>query len=225
MDKTPHGPDVNVFPVNGAVTEAAIAATEVISTDWRDGLPLLVGRRVALREMRKEDAPSLVAFLNAEEVSRFTVQPPGSIDAFERFIKWAHYRRAHGSHACFAVTLAESDTPIGIFQLRSIDTDFATAEWGFALGSPFWGTGLFLASAKMTLDFAFQNTEVNRLEARAVVQNSRGNGALRKLGAVQEGVLRRSFLKNGEYLDQALWTILEDEWMQAKTVWSSTVVH
>ena len=46
--------------------------------------------------------------------------------------------------------------------------------------------------------------------------NGRGNGALRKLGAVQEGVLRRSFLKNGQFLDQMLWSILAEEWRQAK---------
>ena len=45
------------------------------------------------------------------------------------------------------------------------------------------------------------------------------------IGAVQEGVLRRSFLRNGEYLDQALWTILRDEWIQAKTVWGSPIIH
>ena len=38
--------------------------------------------------------------------------------------------------------------------------------------------------------------------------NGRGNGALRKLGAVQEGVLRRSFLRHGHYHDQVLWSIL-----------------
>jgi RimJ/RimL family protein N-acetyltransferase len=41
---------------------------------------------------------------------------------------------------------------------------------------------------------------------------------------VQEGVLRRSFLKNGEYLDQALWTILEEEWRDAKAIWGPGIV-
>ena len=62
--------------------------------------------------------------------------------------------------------------------------------------------------------------------SRAAIRNSRGNGALRKIGATQEGVLRKSFQCKGEYLDQALWTILQDEWMlQAKTVWGSPVIH
>ena len=51
-----------------------------------------------------------------------------------------------------------------------------------------------------------------RLEARAAVANGRGNGALRKLGAVQEGLLRRSFLRNGQHHDQVLWGILADDW-------------
>ena len=79
--------------------------------------------------------------------------------------------------------------------------------------------------ATLIVDFAFEVLGVHRLEARAALKNGRGNGALRKLGAVQEGVLRRSFLRNGEYLDQALWTILQDEWLEAKTVWGSRVIH
>ena len=38
--------------------------------------------------------------------------------------------------------------------------------------------------------------------------------------AVPEGLLRKSFLKNGEYLDQMLWTILDEDW-SAKAVWES----
>ena len=82
---------------------------------------------------------------------------------------------------------------------------------------------MFVEGAKMTVDFAFDAVGVHRLEARAALKNGRGNGALRKIGAVQEGVLRRSFLRNGEYLDQALWTILADEW-RAKAVWGPRVV-
>ena len=42
--------------------------------------------------------------------------------------------------------------------------------------------------------------------------------ALMKVGAVQEAVLRKSFLKNGEYLDQVLWAIVEDDWRAQQEV-------
>jgi RimJ/RimL family protein N-acetyltransferase len=194
------------------------ASTAAVTTDWRDALPVLNGTNITLREMRTSDAPSLFALLTTEEVTRFISPPPGTVQGFERFIAWAARQRAAGAYACFAVTLAESDTAVGIFQLRSTEPGFVTAEWGFALGSPFWGTGLFEKGARLVMEFAFETIGVHRLEARAAVQNGRGNGALRKIGAVQEGILRKSFLRDGEYLDQMLWTVLDEDW-RAKAIW------
>jgi RimJ/RimL family protein N-acetyltransferase len=81
------------------------------------------------------------------------------------------------------------------------------------LGAPFWGTGLFAAAARLVLDFSFISVGVRRLEARACAENRRGNGALRKLGATPEGVLRRSFLWEGRHHDQVLWSLLDTDWL------------
>jgi RimJ/RimL family protein N-acetyltransferase len=64
----------------------------------------------------------------------------------------------------------------------------------------------------MIVDFAIDVIDVHRLEARAAVANGRGNGALRKIGAVQEGVLRRSFFRHGVHHDQVLWGIVAEDW-------------
>ena len=44
------------------------------------------------------------------------------------------------------------------------------------------------------------------------LQNGRANGALRKLGAVQEGVLRQSARRGDEYVDQVLWSLFKEDW-------------
>ena len=188
----------------------------VVTSDWQNGLPVLTGKQVTLRELRVSDAAPLLAMLTTAEVSRFISPPPTTVEGFERFIGWAQRQRAAGSYACFAVTIQGFDTAIGIFQVRELGPGFTTAEWGFALGSPFWGTGVFQEAADIVLEFAFDTIGVHRLEARACVLNGRGNGALRKVGAVQEGVLRKSFLRNGEYLDQVLYGIVEDDWRVAR---------
>lgn len=51
-----------------------------------------------------------------------------------------------------------------------------------------------------------------------MVANERGNGALRKVGAVTEGVLRQAFEKNGSRHDQFLWSILAEEWRESRGV-------
>jgi RimJ/RimL family protein N-acetyltransferase len=191
-----------------------------ITTDWRQGLPVLAGSMVTLRELRASDAASLCALLTTEEVSRFISPPPTTVDGFERFIAWTLRQRQAGTYVCFAVTLDSTDTAIGIFQLRGLEPGFGTAEWGFAIGSAYWGTGVYQEGAELMVNFAFDVVGVHRLEARAAVKNGRGNGALRKMGAVQEGLLRKSFEKNGEYLDQALWTILREDW-SAKKIWTA----
>ena len=194
------------------------APESVVTTDWRTGLPVLTGTRVTLREMRVSDAPSLFAMLTTEDVARFISPPPTTIEGFERFIMWANRERAAGTFACFAIVPHGMDTAIGLFQVRQIEPAWGTAEWGFAMGSAFWGTGVFTDGAQLVLDFAFETIGAHRLEARAAVQNGRGNAALRKLGAVQEGVLRRSFLRHGQYLDQALWAILDEDWRMGLSI-------
>ena len=205
---------------------AAVAARPAgtSATDWRVGLPVLAGASVVLRELHASDAPALFAMLTTEEVSRFISPPPNSIEGFERFIAWTLRQRTAGAYACFAITFVGADTAVGIFQLRELEPGFGTAEWGFAIGSAFWGTGVFEDAAALLVDFAFRRVGVHRLEARAAVRNGRGNGALRKIGAVQEGLLRKSFLKNGEYLDQVLWTILEEDWHE-QAAWEHAIVH
>jgi len=198
------------------VSTAASVVREV-STDWRQVLPLLAGGNVTLRELQISDAPSLLAMLTTEEVTRFISPPPTTIEGFERFIRWTHQQRAAGRCLVFGVVPQGMSTAIGLFQLKALDPGFSTAEWGFALGAPFWGTGLFVEGARLVLDFVFETMGIHRLEARAAVQNGRGNGALRKLGAVREGVLRGSFLRHGQYHDQALWSILETDWRHSRS--------
>jgi RimJ/RimL family protein N-acetyltransferase len=202
---------------------SSVPPNRVTSTDWRHAVPVLTARGVTLRELHIGDAPSLLAMLSTDEVSRFISPPPTTVQGFERFIAWTHEQRAAGKYVCFAVVPEGMTTAIGLFQVRSLEPGFVTAEWGFALGSAFWGTGAFIEGARVVVDFAIDTLGVHRLEARAAVQNGRGNGALRKVGAVQEGILRRSFLRNGQYLDQALWSILDTDWRQAKAVWGPKV--
>jgi ribosomal-protein-alanine N-acetyltransferase len=221
MEKMPFRDAEEVSDVHAVI---AAAASSVTCSDWCQKLPTINGALVTLRELRLSDAPSLLAMLTTEEVTKFISPPPTTVEGFERFIAWTHRERAAGRYVCFAVVPHGMDTAIGLFQVRQLEPNFAAAEWGFAIGSPFWGTGVFLDAATLVVEFAFTEIGAHRLEARAAVANGRGNGALRKVGASQEGVLRKSFLRNGEYLDQVLWTILNEDWRRGRSS-SSTSIH
>jgi RimJ/RimL family protein N-acetyltransferase len=199
----------------GQVRQVLTAAAPY--TRWRDALPVLSGNGLTLREIAQDDASPLLALLGTDDVSRFMSPLPPTLDSFGRFVAWNHEQRRQGLSACYVIVPEGIGSPVGLFQMRSLEAAFTTAEWGFALGSPFWGSGLFNTSARLVLDFAFGTIGVRRLEARACAENRRGNGALRKLGATPEGVLRRSFLWHGKYHDQVLWSILDCDWAETSS--------
>ena len=219
MEKMPFRDAEEVIDVQAVMA----AASAVAASDWKQKLPTLSGSIATVRELRLSDAPSLLAMLTTEEVTRFISPPPTTLEGFVRFIQWAQREREAGRYICFAVVPDGYDTAVGLFQVRQLDPMFGTAEWGFALGSAFWGSGLFVSGAELVIDFAFEVVGVHRMEARAAVDNGRGNAALRKLGAVQEGILRQSFLRNGRYLDQSLWAILPEDRVRSKAVWGAKI--
>jgi RimJ/RimL family protein N-acetyltransferase len=187
-------------------------ASAAVATNWRTELPVISAEGITLRELRASDAVSLHQLLTTAEVSRFISPPPTTVEGFERFIAWTQRERAAGTYVCFAIVPEGLDTAVGIFQIRSLGPTFETAEWGFALGQTLWGSGVFARTAPAVIDFAIDTLGVRRLEARSAVENGRGNGALQKIGAVREALLRKSFLKDGQYYDQVLWSIVADEW-------------
>ena len=94
MEKMPYRPELDRQDVRFRSNVAATSTPATVSTDWRQGLPVLAGGTVTLRELRPSDAASLCALLTTEEVSRFISPPPSSVDGFERFIQWSLDRKS-----------------------------------------------------------------------------------------------------------------------------------
>jgi RimJ/RimL family protein N-acetyltransferase len=204
--------------MQGVTDNAIPPRATVVTTNWQNALPVIVAGGVTLRELRLSDAPSLLAMLNAEEVKRFISPPPSSVSGFERLIAWTHRGRAAGRFACFGIVPNDSEHAVGIIQVRALDPIFSVAEWGFAIGAGYWGRGLFPAAAREIMAFTFATLRAHRLEARSSMDNDRGNGALQKVGAVREGLLRQSFLRDGEYHDQVIWSICAADWRRGQNL-------
>lgn len=194
------------------IPETALAVARAEAVPWRAGLPSIQGRGVTLRELIPQDADTLAFLFSDAEVGRYIPPPPATANDFSRFIQWAQEQRESGTVLCFGVVPEGSETAVGILQLHELEVPFRTAEWGFVIGRPYWGTGLFEHSAQQFLQFVFETVGVRRLEARAMANNARANAALRRLGASKEGHLRRSFLLGGEYHDDVLWAMLDSDW-------------
>lgn len=185
--------------------------------DWQAEPPELVSREVTLRALRPGDAGSLVTTLGSPTVQEYISPGPATLDEARGFIDWTDRARQAGRYICFGIVPNGHTEVVGLFQIWPLEPTFRTAEWGFALGHPFWGTGLFVESARLVADFAFETLSAARIEGRAATENSRGNAALRKLGAEPEGLLRKCFeCTGGVVRDHILWALLDDDWRRVR---------
>ena len=185
--------------------------------DWWAELPELVSPEVTLRALRPTDAGPLLAALKSSAVEQYISPGPATLDEAAGFIEWTHRARRAGRYTCFGIVPNGTADAVGLFQIWPLEPTFRTAEWGFALGRPFWGTGLFVESARLVADYAFETIGATRIEARSAVENERANAALRKLGAQSEGLLRRCFeCTGGVVRDHILWSLLDDDWRRVR---------
>jgi RimJ/RimL family protein N-acetyltransferase len=194
-------------------TDSTRPAVATLS-DWRTDLPTLTSRTVTLRELAEQDLGALVDLLSIGDASRFGLEDSITDLAVQSFIERACRARQTGQSFTYVVTHGAGRLVIGAMQVRQLDPAFEAGEWEATLQPSARGTGVFLEAARLVGSFAFGTIGTHRLEARVLLQNGRANGALRKLGAVQEGVLRRSIRRGGEYLDQVLWSVLKEDWSE-----------
>jgi RimJ/RimL family protein N-acetyltransferase len=186
--------------------------TVLAETTWRTELPTLVGRAVTLREPASPDLGPLVDLLSLNDATRFGLDESVSDVSVQELIDRVARERANGVSFTYAITLTGARNLIGLLQVRSLDPAFEAAEWECTIAPSSRGSGVFVDASRLVGSFAFGTLKSHRLEARVLVQNGRANGALRKLGAVQEGVLRRSIRRGDEYCDQVLWSLLIEDW-------------
>ena len=193
--------------------------TLMSAPDWRAELPTLTARAVSLREPVTQDLGPLVDLLSIADATRFGLDDAVTNVGIQHLIERAARDREAGTAFTYVATSGAARTIVGLVQVRQLEPGFETAEWECTLAPSARGSGIFLEAARLVGSFTFGTVGARRIEARVLLQNGRGNGALRKIGAVQEGLLRRSIRRGDDYLDQVLWSVLKEDWGD---LWIST---
>lgn len=205
-------------------TPPGTAAVERVRTNWREALPTLTSATLTLREPVPADAVALLTALPEDALGQIVPEPPpASVAGIESLIDKLQSARRAGLMACWAMVPAEAGVAVGVIGVRSIDHTCAMVEGLAVTAEEFRGTPLFQTAARLVLGCLFGEMGVHRVEFRIDVRNGRANGALRKLGATQEGLLRRARNSDGEFHDQVLWAIVATDWTDTRAARTSSV--
>jgi RimJ/RimL family protein N-acetyltransferase len=182
---------------------------------WTADVPVLKGALVTLREVELLDASVLWNALDPQDIETAIEPAPKSLHQFRRYLAWAQMQRTQGRAVAFAIIPRGTRHAAGLVQVRLDRPGGSIAEWGAIVAPRLRGQGAGGDAARLMAGFAFDTLDVGRLESRASGIDPASITLLRKLGAVREAHLRRSFVRGNEVLDDDLWTILKRDWRGA----------
>ena len=104
---------------------------------------------------------------------------------------------------------------IGFVELDGIQWTHQTGYIGIALGDrEYWGKGYGREAMKLILKFAFHELNLHRVQLSVFSYNERAISLYRKLGFVQEGVLREYLSRDGQRHDMLYFGLLQQEWQE-----------
>ena len=170
---------------------------------------VLMGERVYLRPLERDDAELIVVWLRNRELTWslgdfFPAADASAVaDGIERL-----YRSGHD--LLLGVVLRDTDTLIGITELHHLDLDNRQASFGLLIGQT--GEGYGPEVAGLVLDYAFGPLALNRVWVQVDERNTRGIRAYQKVGFRREGLLRESRYVDGRYHNTLLMAVLRGEW-------------
>jgi len=163
--------------------------------------------RYALRPWTWNDKDALIRHADNRNVSRalFDRFPfPYTTEAAER---WLAIATSEGSDLHLAIT-CEDEAVGGISAMRGSANARFCAEIGYWIGESHWGRGVMTTTVRAFCEALFAHTDIERIEAGAFVTNPASHRVLEKSGFTREGLLRRKYFKDGEFIDDAVYALL-----------------
>jgi diamine N-acetyltransferase len=175
--------------------------------------PFMIGQRIYLRPLEKDDLPSIRTWSNDPEIRRLTGEvTPMSMNGAESF-----HERVIGdqNRIWFVIALKENDRIIGETGLLRIFYPWRTTDLTIILGDKFsWGKGYGREATLLMLDYAFGYLGLHRVSIGVVGFNERALRFYEKIGFRREGIQRDGYYYNHEFSDFVMMSILEDEYRE-----------
>lgn len=183
--------------------------------------PFLVGKRIYMRRLEKEDLKgNYFQWFNDQTTTKWMRHGvfPNSDESMNAFYE---NQSVSKTDIVLAIVLKEQDRHIGNIGLHSINYVFRSAEIGIIIGEPdCWGKGYATEAFSVIADYSFKRLNLNRIGAGVVDENLGSIHALEKTGFSREGILRQAYFCDGQYHDCVNLSLLRSEW-QARRVHES----
>jgi len=180
----------------------------------------LDGSVVRLEPIRHEHASEFweSAKDDLEDIFRWIPYSMKTRQDFEKLIDKAFDEQERGDSVVFATVAQKSGLAIGSTRFMNIDRANRRVEIGSTWIAPAWQrTGVNTEAKYLMLRHAFEVWKCMRVELKTDALNQKSRNAILRIGAKEEGTLRRHLITwTGRVRDTVYFSILDNEWPEVK---------
>ena len=193
---------------------------ETVKHPWLD--LQLATARLLLRPLTTADSAAVFAMGSDPEVMRYGSELPWSDPAMaEARIQRSLNAMQAGEYLTLAIVRQEDGAVIGECGLYCWSLQNRRAELGYRLRSDCWGSGYMQEALTALLDWAVLEAALHRVEADTDPANAASIRLLKKLGFMQEGILRERWIIGGRLFDTAMFGLLTRHWREMRGAYAS----
>ena len=180
----------------------------------------LEGSVVCLEPIRRDHASLLwdVAHNDVEDIFRWIPYAMRTPEDFQKLVDKAFEEQQRGESVVFATVERKSGKTIGSTRFMNIDRTNRRVEIGSTWIAPAWQRTAANSEAKyLMLRHAFEVWKCIRVELKTDALNQKSRNAILRIGAQEEGTLRRHLMTwTGRVRDTVYFSILDSEWPDVK---------
>ena len=180
----------------------------------------LEGTAVRLEPLRREHAQLFwdVAKGDVDDIFRWIPYPMKTREDFERLIDKAFEEQQRGESVVFATVERCSGRTMGSTRFMNVDRVNRRVEIGSTWIAPPWQRTAVNTEAKLLmLRHAFEVWACIRVELKTDALNQKSRNAILRIGAKEEGTLRRHLVTwTGRVRDTVYFSILDSEWPRVR---------
>ncbi len=176
-------------------------------------MTIIVDDLISLEKLEAEHAAEIfdMASRNKLYLREFLpwIDHADSIQFFENFISDSLSRYILEIEYPFVIKY--ENIIIGRIGLYNVDQKNKIAEIGYWIDEKMQGNGVISKSCKSIVDYAFSTLNLNRIEIKCAVENSRSNAIPERIGFSHEGILRQAGIIRGKFHDLHLYSICKSD--------------
>jgi RimJ/RimL family protein N-acetyltransferase len=171
--------------------------------------------RLSLRPLNAGDLEDVHAFYSRADVARYLYWDARdceeSRDALETYARLAAID-GEGDGLVLAAVWREVGRVVGQVSLQWLSEEHRQGEIGFVFNPDYQGRGLAREAAEAMLRLGFEDLGLHRVYGRCDARNLASARLMERLGMRREAHLVENEVIKGEWTDELVYAMLEQEW-------------